>query len=88
MRRALRDTLGGLLIRLAEGARNVQISTSNFGLDMVDLDSEDSNPHARKIAYIPAVSESYNLWYKYHWMGVTRSVETENWYTRETLTMR
>ncbi|KAF8448907.1 P-loop containing nucleoside triphosphate hydrolase protein [Boletus edulis BED1] len=74
-----------------KGARNVQISTSNFDLlHGVEIDSgEDSSTHSRKVTYLPAVSESYTLWYKYRWMGVTRAVQSSQggWSTRETLTL-
>ncbi|KAF8420910.1 BCS1 N terminal-domain-containing protein [Boletus edulis BED1] len=74
-----------------KGARNVEISTSNVDLlCAVEIDSdEDSSTHSRKVTYLPAVSESYTLWYKYRWMGVTRAVHPNQggWSTRETLTL-
>ncbi|KAG9313108.1 P-loop containing nucleoside triphosphate hydrolase protein [Chiua virens] len=73
-----------------KGARNVQVSTSNFDLHAVQMDSsEDTSAHSRNVTYLPAVSESYTLWYRYHWMRVTRSIESHRggWSTRETLTL-
>ncbi|KAH0836762.1 hypothetical protein J3R83DRAFT_8510 [Lanmaoa asiatica] len=73
-----------------KGARNVQISTSNFDLHGVQIDSnEDPGAHSRKVTYLPAVSESYTLWYNYRWMRVTRAIESHRggWSTRETLTI-
>ncbi|KAF8553577.1 P-loop containing nucleoside triphosphate hydrolase protein [Imleria badia] len=73
-----------------KGARNVQISTSNFDLHAVQIESnEESDADSRKVTYLPAVSESYTLWYKYRWMGVTRSIESHHggWSTRERLTI-
>ncbi|KAG8221043.1 P-loop containing nucleoside triphosphate hydrolase protein [Butyriboletus roseoflavus] len=73
-----------------KGARNVQISTSNFNLHAVQIDSnDDQGAHSRKVTYLPAVSESYTLWYHYRWMKVTRTIESHHggWSTRETLAM-
>lgn len=42
------------------------------------------------MTYLPAVSESYTLWYNYRWMRVSRAIESHcgGWSTRETLTIR
>lgn len=52
--------------------------------------NEDQGAHSRKVTYLPAVSESYTLWYNYRWMRVTRTLESHHggWSTRETLSMR
>ncbi|KAI9464729.1 P-loop containing nucleoside triphosphate hydrolase protein [Boletus coccyginus] len=74
-----------------KGARSVQISTSNFDRRAIQIDSIEPRPGADsgKVIYLPAVSESYTLWYKYRRIRVTRAVESHRggWSTRETLTI-
>ncbi|KAH7921236.1 P-loop containing nucleoside triphosphate hydrolase protein [Leucogyrophana mollusca] len=64
-------------------ARNVQISTASFGLSSpaVLLPGEDSEStvNSRKLSYLPALSQSYTMWYKRHWMRVTRVTENAGW---------
>ncbi|EGO22468.1 hypothetical protein SERLADRAFT_473328 [Serpula lacrymans var. lacrymans S7.9] len=75
-------------------ARNVQISTSTFGLSPVVLlpsnDEDPLNDESRKISYLPNVDETYAIWYKYRWVQVTRIQEQTGYYGRmeETLRLR
>ncbi|KAH7915272.1 P-loop containing nucleoside triphosphate hydrolase protein [Hygrophoropsis aurantiaca] len=75
-------------------ARNVQISTSSFGLNspahIVPGEETDHLDNSRKLAYLPAISESYTMWYKRHWMRVTRVNENTGWQGQkfETLQLR
>ena len=59
-------------------ARDVQVSTQSFGLDSVAVTIEgedDSDPDSqggRPLAYLPAQDVVHTMWYKRHWMRVTR----------------
>ncbi|KIJ65534.1 hypothetical protein HYDPIDRAFT_88652 [Hydnomerulius pinastri MD-312] len=76
-----------------KGARNVQISTNNFGIlpAAVQISGVDdhSDGNSRRLAYLPAISESYTLWHNYRWTKVTRLSETcrGGWGVKETLTL-
>ncbi|KAJ7267446.1 hypothetical protein C8J57DRAFT_1327732 [Mycena rebaudengoi] len=66
-------------------ARDVQISTSSlannaaFVLDGED-DSTEQFKSSRKLAYLPSVATTYNLWYKQRWMTITRIQNQTGWY--------
>jgi chaperone BCS1 len=63
----------------------VQISTSSlannaaFVLDGED-DSTEQFKSSRKLAYLPSVATTYNLWYKQRWMTITRIQNQTGWY--------
>ncbi|KAF4569632.1 hypothetical protein EYR40_008610 [Pleurotus pulmonarius] len=58
-------------------ARQYQVSTKSFGLDNLAIaipgdDDEHTGNSSRKLAYLPSTSSSYSLWYKRHWITVSR----------------
>ncbi|KAJ7100648.1 P-loop containing nucleoside triphosphate hydrolase protein, partial [Mycena belliarum] len=62
-------------------ARNVQISTSSLASNAtIVLDEEPLAKSSRKLAYLPALSASYNLWYKRRWVTITRVQTQTGWY--------
>lgn len=80
-----------VLTHLVEGARHVQICTSNFEFRPIYYEEgPNSDADSFKVAYVPTVSESYTIWYQGRRLKIARSVESirGGWSTRETLTMR
>ncbi|KAF9240606.1 P-loop containing nucleoside triphosphate hydrolase protein [Melanogaster broomeanus] len=69
-----------------KNARNVEISTGNFGMHSPCHDDSDNS---QTLTYLPAESETYTLWHNYRWMRVTRlSVSSRGgWSTKSTLTL-
>ncbi|KAJ7182706.1 P-loop containing nucleoside triphosphate hydrolase protein [Mycena crocata] len=66
-------------------ARDVQISTSSMANNAaILLDGEDDASErfksSRKLAYLPSLSTTYNLWYKRRWMTITRVQSQTGWY--------
>ncbi|CAA7269219.1 unnamed protein product [Cyclocybe aegerita] len=69
-----------------KSARDVQVSTSSFGLNStaVKIEGEtDENPAdvGRQLAYLPSLSAVSSMWYKRRWMRITRS-SREGYYGR------
>lgn len=59
-----------------KNVRNVNISTSERYLGHAPRSEEELDPSGKpKVSYLPAVSGSYTLWYKYTWMRITRISE-------------
>ncbi|KAF9016332.1 P-loop containing nucleoside triphosphate hydrolase protein [Hymenopellis radicata] len=62
-------------------ARNVEITTHSYGVNasaieligpnMPGLSNDDDT--SRKLTYLPSLSTTYSLWYKRHYMTITRS---------------
>ncbi|KAF8892220.1 P-loop containing nucleoside triphosphate hydrolase protein [Infundibulicybe gibba] len=70
--------------------REVQVSTQTFGLNSTAVlvpGEEDALNGGRRIAYFPSVSTTYSLWYKGHWMNVSR-MRTTGAYHRQGETLR
>ncbi|KAJ7750454.1 P-loop containing nucleoside triphosphate hydrolase protein [Mycena maculata] len=66
-------------------ARDVQISTNSLANNVaIFLDGEDDTSErfksSRKLAYLPSLSTTYNLWYKGRWMTITRVQNQTGWY--------
>ncbi|KAJ7489380.1 P-loop containing nucleoside triphosphate hydrolase protein [Mycena latifolia] len=62
-------------------ARDVQISTSSLATNAaVVFDEEPLAKSSRKLAYLPALSTTYNLWYRRRWMTITRVQNQTGWY--------
>ncbi|KAJ7319082.1 P-loop containing nucleoside triphosphate hydrolase protein [Mycena albidolilacea] len=63
--------------------RNVQVSTNtliNNTAIILDGDDEMRSKSSRKLAFLPSLSTTYNLWYKRRWMTITRSQNQTGWY--------
>ena len=65
--------------RLAH-ARDLEVSTEAFGFDhdsmMVEGEEEGAGAHrGRQLAYLPSEDAVHTMWYKGHWMRVTRFIK-------------
>ncbi|KAJ6558675.1 P-loop containing nucleoside triphosphate hydrolase protein [Mycena sp. CBHHK59/15] len=65
--------------------RDVQISTSSLANNAaIMLDGEDETNErfksSRKLAYLPSLSTTYNMWYKGCWITITRIQTQTGWY--------
>ncbi|KAG1725761.1 P-loop containing nucleoside triphosphate hydrolase protein [Suillus lakei] len=59
-----------------KNVRNVNISTGERYSGNILPSGEEHDPSGMpKVSYLPAVSGSYTLWYKYRWMQITRVSE-------------
>ncbi|KAG1774116.1 P-loop containing nucleoside triphosphate hydrolase protein [Suillus placidus] len=59
-----------------KNVRNVNISTGERYSGNVSHSEEEPDPSGMpKVSYLPALSGSYTLWYKYRWMRITRVSE-------------
>ncbi|KAG6331890.1 hypothetical protein ID866_7196, partial [Astraeus odoratus] len=87
-------SLHSIFIYLTEDIRQVAVSTDNFGVGQHPYRNYFGSPEedlfSKKFSYLPAISQSYTLWYKRHWMSVTRISEPNHagWGTKETLQLR
>lgn len=72
-----------------EDARIVDVTTRSFGLNSpaVSVGGEDDEDQGRKLCYLPSFSRTYSLWYKGHYISITRSQSNDGYYgsTRESL---
>ena len=73
-------------------ARIIDVSTRSFGLNSpaiaVTGSDEEENSDGRKLCYMPSVSRTYSMWYKRHYISVTRTQSQEGFYsTKEALTI-
>jgi len=83
-------------VTLPEKAREVEVSTANFGLNSaaICVPGEDEGSSqlltrsSRKLAYIPAVSATYSIWYKRRWMQISRTQGQTGWYGRSEDTLQ
>ena len=70
-------------------ARFVNISTRSFGLNspaVAITGDDDDEADGRKLCYLPSFARTYSLWYKGHFLSVTRSQVSEGIYnTKEVL---
>lgn len=67
-------------------ARMVEVSTRDFGLENTREDVGDETSY--KISYLPSMDNTYSLWYKRHYMTVSREEKNENrWSTKECLSI-
>ncbi|KAH9918672.1 P-loop containing nucleoside triphosphate hydrolase protein [Fomitopsis serialis] len=65
-------------------ARTIAVSTRSFGLD-ADED-EDSSSSLGQVSYLPSLESTYNIWYRGHYVTVSREERSENqWSSKETL---
>ncbi|KAJ7621197.1 P-loop containing nucleoside triphosphate hydrolase protein [Roridomyces roridus] len=70
-------------------ARQVQVSTSSFANNAaIFVDGEDDIntrfKSSRRLAYLPSLSTTYNLWYRNRWMTITRvQNQTGLWGSKE-----
>lgn len=72
-------------------ARFINVSTRTFGVNspVVIIPGDENEIVGRKISYLPSFSRTYSLWYKGHYINVTRSEVNEGAYhTKETLEIR
>ena len=78
-----------LLTVRAGQARFVNISTRSFGLNspaVAITGDEDDEANGRKLCYLPSFARTYSLWYRGHYLSVTRSQVHEGIYnTKEVL---
>jgi len=81
----------------SEKAREVEISTSNFGLNsaavLIPGEEDGSKTIAgsgRQLAYLPSVSATYSIFYKRRWMQISRTQGQTGYYgrTEDTLQIR
>jgi chaperone BCS1 len=70
-------------------AREVEISTSNFGLNsaavLIPGEEDGSKTIAgsgRQLAYLPSVSATYSIFYKRRWMQISRTQGQTGYYGR------
>src|ERR1700722_18129291 len=77
--------------------RDFEVTTRQWGLSQTfslvpgeDDDDHDDVNNKRKLTYLPSVSISSSIWYKGHWMSVSREqVRDKVWYrTEERLKIR
>lgn len=66
-------------------ARDVQVSTNSMANNAaIQLDGDDDGGErfksSRKLAYLPSLLTTYNLWYKRRWMTITRVQSQTGWY--------
>lgn len=78
-----------LLTCSIEVARRVHVTTRSFGLSssavVVEGEPEDGEDVAngnRPISYLPTMDSSHIMWFKKHWMRVTRSTKEGGYYGR------
>lgn len=69
-----------------EEARIIDVTTRNFGLHSpaIAVNSEDDDErNGRKLCYLPSFSRTYSLWYKHHYLSVTRTQTHDGLYTNK-----
>lgn len=67
-------------------ARMVAVSTRDFGL--ANAREDDDNETCHKISYLPSMDNTYSIWYKRHYMTVSREEKKETaWSTKECLSL-
>ncbi|RPD59009.1 P-loop containing nucleoside triphosphate hydrolase protein [Lentinus tigrinus ALCF2SS1-7] len=69
-------------------ARTLDVSTRTFRIDapVVSDSGEDDTTKGRNISFLPSLDTTYYLWYKYHYVTVTRNqVNDGPWQTKQTL---
>ena len=71
-------------------ARTLDVSTRTFRIDAPVVESDDSDEDVkmkgRNISFLPSLDTTYYLWYKYHYVSVTRNqVNDGPWQTKQTL---
>jgi len=59
-----------------KNVRNVNISTGQrYSGNITDSEGEPDSSGMPKVSYLPALSGSYTLWYKYRWIQISRVSE-------------
>ena len=84
------NSISRLTWSLTGRARDVQISTSSLGLNAnaVLIEGEETDPSAvvngdRQLAYLPSEASVHHLWYRGHWVRVTRIIrQGQGYYSR------
>ncbi|KAH9946492.1 P-loop containing nucleoside triphosphate hydrolase protein [Amylocystis lapponica] len=67
-------------------ARKIEVSTRAFGLASPAVSFGDDEDYSKKLTFLPSLAETYHLWYKKHWMSVSRTqYQASAWSTREKL---
>ncbi|KAI0091538.1 P-loop containing nucleoside triphosphate hydrolase protein [Irpex rosettiformis] len=69
-------------------ARIIDITTRSFGLNSpaISVYGDEESEEGRKLSYLPSFSKTYTVWFKGHYVRVTRSQIQEGVYsTREVL---
>lgn len=66
-------------------ARIIDVSTRDFGLNSPAVaitgdDDDDDHSDGRKLCYLPSFSRTYSIWYKGHYISVTRSQSQDGIY--------
>lgn len=69
-------------------ARNVEVTTHSYGVNAnaIDLAGPDASAFesddetTRKLTYLPSLSATYSMWFKRHYMTITRNqTEQKGW---------
>lgn len=73
-------------------ARTLDVSTRSFGRNSGEIESgnESEESDGRKISFLPSLLTTYTLWYKFHYVTITRDQVTDGpWNSpRQTLQVR
>ena len=72
-------------------AKELSINTHSFGVGAraVLVEGEEDDSSQRKIRFLPSIDCSASLWYRGHYLRLTRNqVPDGPFYVKETLTMR
>lgn len=68
-------------------ARIIDISTRSFGLTSPAIaiygEDPDDNIEGRTLSYLPSFARTYTLWFKGHYVRVTRSQAQEGFYSHK-----
>ena len=73
---------------LSAKARMIDITTRSFGLNSpaISVDGDEDSEEGRSLSYLPSFSKTYTVWFKGHYIRVTRSQVQEGIYsTKEVL---
>ncbi|KAF7798694.1 hypothetical protein EIP86_009918 [Pleurotus ostreatoroseus] len=63
-------------------ARIIDVSTRSFGLNSPAISVGDDETKGRKMCYLPSFSRTYTLWYRGHYLSVTRTQIQDGIYSR------
>ena len=66
----------------------IDVSTRSFGLNSpaVEIFGDDSDDdEGRTLSYLPSFTRTYTVWFKGHYVRVTRSQAQDGFYSRKEL---
>ncbi|KAI0642224.1 P-loop containing nucleoside triphosphate hydrolase protein [Trametes meyenii] len=71
-------------------ARTLDVSTRTFGKGSIEESNSSDDSDGRKISFLPSLSTTYTLWYKFRYVTITRDQVTDGpWNSpRQTLLVR